>query len=165
MVSVPQIGERYRGVEGHSGFLLRQAMQALRGAMERALREHRVTPAQYSVLSVLGRDPGLSAADLARATNTTPQATNGVVATVEREGLVERHPHPTHGRIQQLELTADGRRRLEAATPAVRELENAIEQGFSEAEIAAVKAWLVTAAERLEGLGGRPAPAARTNAR
>jgi DNA-binding MarR family transcriptional regulator len=164
-VSVPPIGERYRGVEGHSGFLLRQAMQTFRGAMEGALREHGVTPAQYSVLSVLGRDPGLSAADLARATNTTPQAINGVVATLERAGLVERHPHPTHGRIQQLELTTDGQRRLEAATPAVRELESAIEQGFSEREIAAVKAWLVVAAERLERAGAPAAPAARTNAR
>src|SRR5689334_9057111 len=98
-MSAPAIGEGYRGVDGHSGYLLRQAWQAFSGALETALREHEIGGAQYGVLSVLARDPGLSGADLARACNTTPQAMNGVLATLEREGLVERAPHPTHGRI------------------------------------------------------------------
>ena len=37
----------------------------------------------------------MSGADLARACNTTPQAMNGVLATLKREGLIYRHPHPT----------------------------------------------------------------------
>ena len=37
-VSTPRIGERYRGVDGRSGYLLRQAWHAFRGAMETALR-------------------------------------------------------------------------------------------------------------------------------
>ena len=102
------------------------------------------------MLSVLAREPGASGADLARAGNTTPQAMNGVLATLEREGLVERHPHPTHGRILQVNLTSEGERRLEAAHPAVRGLEAAIEEGFTADEIAAAKAWLVAAAQRLE---------------
>ena len=146
----PQIGERYRGVEGRSGYLLRQAWNAFHGAMESALREHGLSGAQYAVLSVLARDPGMSGADLARACNTTPQAMNGVLATLERAGFVERRPHPTHGRILQVNLTDEGARRLEAATPAVRALEQAIEDGFSPAQIAAVKEWLVSAAQRAE---------------
>jgi DNA-binding MarR family transcriptional regulator len=149
-VGVPLIGQRYRGVEGRSGYLLRQAWRGFHGAMEIALREHGLTGAQYAVLSVLARDPGASGADLARACNTTPQAMNGVLATLEGQGLVERHPHPTHGRIRQVELTSEGERRLEAAHPAVRGLEKAIEEGFTADEIAAAKAWLVTAAQRLE---------------
>jgi DNA-binding MarR family transcriptional regulator len=150
-VSVPLIGQRYRGVEGRSGYLLRQAWQAFRGAMDAALQGHDLTPAQYGALSVLARDPGASGADLARASNTTHQAMNGVLMTLERERLVERHPHPTHGRILQVELTSEGRRRLEAAHPAVRGLEEAIEEGFTADEIAAVKRWLVASAERLRG--------------
>ena len=143
------LGQGFRGVEGRSGFLLRQAWQAFSGAMESALQEQGMTPAQYGALSVLARIPGSSNADLARASNTTPQAMNGVIATLEREGLVERHPHPTHGRILQVELTEEGRRRLEAAHPAVRELEKEIDKGFSAAEIADVKGWLVESAQRL----------------
>jgi DNA-binding MarR family transcriptional regulator len=151
-VDAPQIGERYRGVEGRSGYLLRQAWHAFRGAMEAALRAHGLTGAQYAVVSVLARDPGMSGADLARVCNTTPQAMNGVLATLERDGLVERRPHPTHGRILQVSLTREGQRRLEAATPAVRALEAAIEADLAPDQLAVVKAWLVTSAQRLEEL-------------
>ena len=152
-MSTPLIGQRYRGVEGRSGFLLRQANQKFRGAIERGLRALDLTPAQYGALSVLARDPGSSNADLARASNTTPQAMNTVLLTLEREGLVERHRHPTHGRILQVTLTEEGERRLEAAHPAVRGLETAMEEDFTAEEMAAVKRWLVVAAERLERIG------------
>ena len=81
---------------------------------------------------------------------------NGVLATLEREGLIERRPHPTHGRILQVTLTAEGQRRLDAATPAVRELEKTIERDLDPEQLAAVKAWLVASAKRLEGI---PPPA------
>ena len=148
-MSAPRIGERYRGAEGRSGYLLRQAWHAFRGAMDAALREQGLSGPQYAVLSVLARDPGLSGADLARACNTTPQAMNGVLATMEREGLVERRPHPTHGRILQVAPTAEGEKRLAAATPAIRRLEEAIEEGLSARQLAAVKEWLVESARRL----------------
>jgi DNA-binding MarR family transcriptional regulator len=149
-MSIPAIGQSYRGVEGHSGYLLRQAWHALRSALEIALRPHGLTPPQYGVLSVLAREPGASGADLARASITTPQAMNGVLATLERESLIERRPHPTHGRILQATLTSEGQRRLEAANPAVRALSREIERGLSPDEIATVKAWLVATAQRLE---------------
>lgn len=149
-MSVPAIGQSYRGVEGHSSFLLRQAWLAFSAAMDLALRPHGLTGVQYGVLSVLAREPGASGADLARASNTTPQAMNGVLATLERESLIERRPHPTHGRILQATLTSEGQRRLETAHPAVRSLRQTIERGFSSDEIATVKTWLVAAAQRLE---------------
>ena len=43
---VPKIGQGYRGVDGHSGYLLRQAWHAFRGAMEQALRPYGLTSAQ-----------------------------------------------------------------------------------------------------------------------
>jgi DNA-binding MarR family transcriptional regulator len=157
-VSVPRIGEGYRGVEGHSGYLLRQAWHAFRTAMETALRPHGLTSPQYAVLSVLARSPGASNADLARACNTTPQAMNGVLATLERARMIERRPHPTHGRILQVTLTEEGHRNLEAAHPAVRALEREAERAFTPAEITTVKSWLVTTDQRLEQIArGGPA--------
>jgi DNA-binding MarR family transcriptional regulator len=147
-VGVPLIGDGYRGPEGHTGYLLKQAWHEFRVAMEATLREHELSAAQYAVLSVLGRDEPLSGADLARACNTSPQAMNGVVGGLQRDGLVERRPHPTHGRILEVVLSEEGRRRLEASTPAVRELEAVVEQGFSGESVAAVKEWLVAAAQR-----------------
>jgi DNA-binding MarR family transcriptional regulator len=149
-MSVPSIGQSYRGVEGNSGFLLRQAWQAFGRAMDEALDAYGLSPAQYAALSVLAREPGVSGADLARACNTTPQAMNGVLAILERDGLVERHSHPTHGRILQVDLTSRGKRRLEQAQPVIRALEAAVEDEFSAREIAAAKRWLVATAERLQ---------------
>jgi DNA-binding MarR family transcriptional regulator len=49
-------------------------------------------------------------------------------------------------------LTREGRRRLSAATPAVRRLEAAMEADLSPERLALIKAWLVEAAQRLERL-------------
>jgi DNA-binding MarR family transcriptional regulator len=147
-MSVPLIGERYRGAEGRSGFLLRQAWHEFRAAMELALHPYGLTAPQYGALSVLARDPGVSGADLARGCNISPQAMNGVLATLERDGLVERRPHPTHGRILQVYLTGEGQRRLDSAGPAVDRLEAIIEEGLSAKQVAFVKEWLVTTARR-----------------
>jgi DNA-binding MarR family transcriptional regulator len=149
-MTAPLIGQDYRGIEGHSSYLLRQAWQELSGAMEVAVRPHGLTGPQYGVLSVLRHHPGASGADLARACNITPQAMNGLLATLERESLIERQEHPTHGRILQVTMTGEGRRRLEAADRAMRRLRRTIERDFTSDEIATVKAWLVATAERLE---------------
>jgi DNA-binding MarR family transcriptional regulator len=118
--------------------------------MDAALRAEGLSGAQYAALSVLARDPGMSGADHARACNTTPQAINGVLGTLERERLVARRAHPTHGRILQSYLTDEGRRRLDRATPAVRGVERAIESDLSAEEVAVVKRWLVAAAQHLD---------------
>jgi DNA-binding MarR family transcriptional regulator len=94
----------------------------------------------------------MSDADLARACNSTPQAMNGVLATLKREGLIDRHPHPTHGRILQVALTQEGKRRLDAGTPSVRALEEAIEMDLTPDQIAAIKKWIVTSGQRLEAV-------------
>jgi DNA-binding MarR family transcriptional regulator len=148
-MSVPPIGERYRGPEGRSGYLLRQAWHEFRGAMEVALRPHGLSSAQYAALSVLARDPGVSGADLARGCNISPQAMNGILATLDRERLVERHPHPTHGRILQVNLTSEGQRRLDAARADVDRLERIVERGLNAEQVALIKEWLVTTAQRM----------------
>jgi DNA-binding MarR family transcriptional regulator len=160
-MSIPLVGQGYRGVDGHSGYLLKQAWQSFHNAMEEALRAHGISASQYAALSVLVRDPGSSGADLARACNTTAQAMNGVLAILERDGLIERHPHPTHGRILQAELTDEGRRRVNAATPEVRALEQAIEADFTADEIAVVKRWLVESARGLTNSTSRSVPNTR----
>lgn len=152
-MAIPLIGESYRGVDGHIGFLLRQAGGTLRSALDAVLRPLDLTGVQYGVLSVLARDPGSSGADLARAYNTTPQAMNGVLATLEREQLIERRPHPTHGRVLRVTLTSEGQRRLDAANPVVRALEAEIERAFTDEQVATVKTWLVESAARLETIG------------
>lgn len=144
--AVPEPGERYRGAEGRLGFLLHQAQHAFATSMEQRLRPHGLTRPQFGVLSVLVADPGLSAADLARAAMVTPQAINLLVASLEREGLIRREKHPNHGRVLRLFPTEAGQRRLRAAYPAVIELEDRIAAELSPRQLAAIKRWLVEVA-------------------
>jgi DNA-binding MarR family transcriptional regulator len=148
--TAPQPGEGYRGVDGHLGYLLRQAQHAFATTMERRLRDSGLTRPQFGVLSVLGADPGLSAADLARAAMVTPQAINLLVGALEREGLVRREKHPTHGRVLQLFATREGARRVRAAYPAVIDLEDRIADGLSDRQLAAIKRWLVHVATTVQ---------------
>lgn len=151
MPDVTPLGEAYRGPSGRLGFLLVQAHRSLRNAMDAALRPSGLTSAQFGTLSVIVREPGLSAADLARVVPVTPQAINLLVSALERDGLVERRPHPTHGRILETHPTEAGIRKLEATYPIVIELEDRIAAGLSERQLATIKRWLVDTAIAMTG--------------
>jgi DNA-binding MarR family transcriptional regulator len=87
---------------------LRRAYYAYRLAMDRALEPIGVTVTQLGVLARLQATPGLSNAELARQTLVTPQTMNVILGRLEAAGLVERRPHPGHGRILLAELTPAG---------------------------------------------------------
>ena len=76
--------------------------------MEEVLRPLGVTLHQYTVLSILERREGLSSAQLARRTYVTPQAMHQLVATMERDGFIERRPDQAHRRILRAWLTGRG---------------------------------------------------------
>lgn len=144
-----QLGEDYRGEDGPIGYLLRQTIYAFNTAMENGLREHGLTSPQFGALFVLDAEPGLSAADVARAMGTTPQAASVLVTGMEEQGLVSREPHPTHGRILEIYPTEEGLRRFKAARPFIRRLETRMCEGFSASQVAIVKRWLVESARVL----------------
>ena len=105
------------------GFTLKQAQQALRTRMDAELRQIGLTTPQYAVLAYLKAEPGASNAALARQAFVTPQTMQAILVTLEKSGVIERRPHPDHGRIQQTELTPSGYRALEAASAIVADIE------------------------------------------
>jgi DNA-binding MarR family transcriptional regulator len=73
---------------------------------------------QTVALSRLERAGPKTTADLARAESVKPQSMGATLAELEREGLVERRPHPTDGRQVLFALTDVGleaRRKRSAA--------------------------------------------------
>ena len=77
-----------------------------------------LTWSQTVVLSRLEKAGPMTTADLARAESVKPQSMGATLAELEREGLVERHPHPTDGRQVLFALTVEGveaRRKRSAA--------------------------------------------------
>jgi DNA-binding MarR family transcriptional regulator len=94
----------------HALWLLKRAFHQGHRAVSDAVRAYGVTPTQLGALNRLEQEPGLSGADLARRLLVTPQAAQLALAALEEQGLVERSPDPTHGRIVRARLTKDGRR-------------------------------------------------------
>jgi len=78
---------------------------------------------QYTALSILERRGGLSSAQLARRHFVTPQAANQLVALLERDGLIERHPDAVNRKILRAWLTERGQLVLKQCHLAVDELE------------------------------------------
>ncbi|KUL71193.1 MULTISPECIES: MarR family winged helix-turn-helix transcriptional regulator [unclassified Streptomyces] len=107
----------------HVGYRLKRAHAALRGAMDQALREHDLTVPQYACLEVLAARPGMSNADLARATFVTRQSMNVVLRGLQDQGLLTRPATVETGRARPASLTDEGMRRLTAAQKAVYAIE------------------------------------------
>ncbi len=105
------------------GYVLKQAGAALRSAMDSVLRPLELTVPQYSCLEVLDQRPGLSGAELARATFVTRQSMNLVLQGLSRRGLITRAAVADSGKALPTELTDAGRKQLRTASAAVRAVE------------------------------------------
>ena len=63
----------------------------------------------------LERHEDVTTVELAHHLRVTKQSASEIVGALEREGYVERHPHPVDGRARVVQLTAKGRVGLVAA--------------------------------------------------
>jgi DNA-binding MarR family transcriptional regulator len=139
---IPKRGEGRRGEHGHLGYLLRQAAAVHRLRMERALTDLGVTPAQFSVLTMLAAYPGQSNADIARLSLLTPPTVTVIVSNLEAMGAISKKNHAVHGRILQIDLTKEGITLLARCRQRVQLLESSLEAGLSESELQAIRHWL-----------------------
>jgi DNA-binding MarR family transcriptional regulator len=145
-----RLGEGFRGPDGAVGYLLRQAQLTLRAALDHALRELGLTTPQYSVLSVLDIEPGLSGAELARTSMLTPQTTNGIMVALERAGHIVRTPATRDARVLQARLTDTGQALLSHARERVAEVERRMTAPLTEQQAAQLRQWLVACARALD---------------
>jgi DNA-binding MarR family transcriptional regulator len=104
-------------------YLIKRLEMAERARMEEVLRPLGVTLHQYTVLSILERREGLSSAQLARRHFVTPQAMHQLIASMERDQLVERRADPTNRRILRAWLTERGSDVLRSCHQVVDRLE------------------------------------------
>jgi DNA-binding MarR family transcriptional regulator len=118
-------------LETSLGYLLKEASSALRVAMEAALRPLGMTVTHYSCLELLAQRPGLSNSELARGAFVTRQSMNVLLQTLERDGDVTRPAEDRVGKVLPTQLTARGRKRVAAATVAVRSVETRMLAGLS----------------------------------
>src|SRR3954468_8251247 len=118
-------------------YLVKRLEMAERARMEEVLRPLGVTLHQYTALSILERREGLSSAQLARRHVVTPQAMHQLIATMERDRLIERRPDEANRRILRAWLTEHGSRVLRAAHRTVDDVEERMLSGLTPAEAGA----------------------------
>src|SRR5581483_1908302 len=142
---------------GRTAWILKRAERSTAGALYDTLRELGLTPSQYGVLQALMRMDKASSADLARACFVTPQAMTGLVAGLERQGLITRKPRRS-SRVIEATVTARGRRVFDEATERVELIEAELTANLSDEEVEQLRSLLERCVDAIERSGTHEAP-------
>ena len=116
------------------GYAVKRLQHALRLSMDDALRPTGLTAPQYAILCAVEAEAGLSNARLARAAFVTPQTMQGMLAILERDGVIGRAPDPHNARILRTQLTPIGRDLLAQAHSLVARVEQVMVSSFGRQE-------------------------------
>jgi DNA-binding MarR family transcriptional regulator len=107
-------------------YLVARLDRLVRSQLADVLQPFELSVPQYTLLSILEHQPGLSNAQLARRSYITAQAMHQMVNGLEDRGLIRRRISPDHGRIQLTELTNTGLALLEACEEEVNRIEERV---------------------------------------
>jgi DNA-binding MarR family transcriptional regulator len=102
-------------LRGHLGYFLRRAQVSVFQDFIQALSSINIRPAQYSVLVVIGANPGLSQADVSELLGIERARLVRLLDRLEKRGLTQRLASPVDRRSHALKLTATGRAMLKRA--------------------------------------------------
>jgi DNA-binding MarR family transcriptional regulator len=98
-------------------YLLKSLHHSLRQAVDEAFRLRRIEMsfAHFVALHTLESEPGVVGAELARRGFVTAQTMNTILRRLEKDGDIERRPHPASMRADSWFITKAGQVRLERA--------------------------------------------------
>ena len=124
-------------------YLLSVAQRRLQRWMA-AQPENQVTPAQAGLLFILGKQDGILIGEAGAALDLGPAGISGLVDRTAAAGLVERRADSEDGRAWRVWLTSKGRAALAQAKAGAAEVNAALTEGFTGAEIDIVARWLTS---------------------
>ena len=93
-----------------------------------------LSPVDFSVLSLIMHNPGITSRQLCNALSLLPPNLVGKISTMEKRKLLTRRPHPEDGRAIGLYLTSDGEALMHAAEHTASALEKDAAGSLSTAE-------------------------------
>jgi DNA-binding MarR family transcriptional regulator len=125
-----------------TSYLIRQAQLLTYVNVAECLREYRITPMQYMLLSFSRRNGELSAAELARRFAVTPQSMNEAISSLQRKRLLSRKEWAQHRRIQHISLTAEGSKLLQKSDRKIDAMEQRLFASLSKDEMKSLHALL-----------------------
>ena len=113
-------------MSGLLGYQLRRASAAMMADLAAALSPLQLRPVQFTILSLVADNNGISQTELCRALAIRKANMVPLIAELDRRGLLTRKLAPQDRRVHMLRLTP----RAELELPAWRELVEAHERGF-----------------------------------
>lgn len=100
----------------------RAALSIIELFLER-LAPYGLKPVDFSVMSTIGHNPGVTSRQLCATLNLLPPNLVGLIQSLESRGLIERKPHPHDGRAVGLHATPKGQALMVQAERTATELE------------------------------------------
>jgi len=97
------------------GYNARRASLAIIEQFHIDMASFDLRPVDFSVLSLIRHNPGITSRQLCHALNIQPPNMVVFLKSFEKRQLVEREPHPTDGRAMGLTLTESGEALMQEA--------------------------------------------------
>lgn len=129
---VDKVNTRY--LETLLGYNARRAALAIIGVFLERMAVYDLRPVDFSVLSLVTHNPGITSRQLCAALGILAPNLVGMVNALEKRDLIARKPHPLDGRAMGLHLTPTGQTLMRGAEKTAAQLEVDSTQRLSDAE-------------------------------
>ncbi len=116
------------------GYNARRAALAIIARFLARMAEFNLRPVEFSVMSVIHHNPGVTSRQLCAALNLLPPNLVGLIQSLDARGLLARQPHPRDGRAVGLHPTPEGRALMLQAEQAALDVETAKALGLTPAQ-------------------------------
>jgi DNA-binding MarR family transcriptional regulator len=129
-------------LEGLLGYNTRRAALVIIEHFVRGMATFDLRPVDFSVLSVIHHNPGVTSRQLCASLDLLPPNLVGLIRALQQRGLIERRPHPQDGRAMGLHVTVAGQTLIQQAEVRARELERQTVERLSPPEQSQLIEWL-----------------------
>ncbi len=119
--TVSEIDTSY--LESLTGYNARRAALAIISVFLERMAQYELRPVDFSVLSLIAHNPGITSRQLCGALDILPPNLVGMLRDLEGRGVIEKREHPTDRRAQGLHLSAAGKKLYAKAQRTATELE------------------------------------------
>ncbi len=121
-------------LESLLGYNTRRATLSIIGRFVERMAEFDLRPVDFSVLSLIGHNPGITSRELCASLSILPPNLVMFLKVFEKRELIERTPHPTDGRAVGLTLTKKGQQLMHKAEIAALESDSSAAHSLSAGE-------------------------------
>ncbi len=129
-------------LESLLGYNARRAALAVIGVFLQRMAPFGLRPVDFSVLTLIAHNPGITSRQLCAALDILPPNLVGMIKSLDKRGLIERRPHPTDRRAQGLHLSPAGKKLQKSAQATATQLEIDVANRLSATELDTLKSLL-----------------------